>query len=594
MIRKLIIINLSLLFPLILSAQMAQVSKKYHLEELEESINTKYDEAAPVISPDGKVLYFFVAKHPDNTFGDDSQDIWYSEMDANGNWSPAVHLDSPLNKNHGNQVFSVLNNGNTLFVRGTGKRDEVGFSLTHRSGRGWSSLEELKVEGFEEMNKNRFSGATLSSDMQHMILYFSENPRLLWSDLYYSKRLSGNKFSKPVKLPKNLNTGYDEFGPFLSPDDKVLYFASARKDLSIGGADLYASYRLDDTYMKWSDPVNLGAPISTPAFDGYISVDMEGNIYVSMAGKRIDGGNLNLYRVVPREIKMSLEGVVKEEQTGKFISAPVVITYEGKADTTLTSYQRDGSFRRTLVSEGKYTVKTNVPGFYPVEKSFLLKDVFEDTLVHVDLLLNPVAKDYIVKGKVYDSKTKELINGAEVRMGVNIDELTQTTTADKGVFSFNLNGGGDYHISANHSGYMEGTSAVNVNSEGGTFPAEVYLDPIEVGTTVVLKNIYFDFDKTTLKSESFVELDKVVNFLTDNGTLEIEISGHTDSKGTDSYNKDLSQGRAESVVQYLIEHGIQEYRLKAKGYGEEKPIATNDTDEGRAENRRVEFTVLAK
>ena len=145
---------------------------------------------------------------------------------------------------------------------------------------------------------------------------------------------------------------------------------------------------------------------------------------------------------------------------------------------------------------------------------------------------------------------------------------------------------------ANHSGYLESSSLVSVHSDGGEFIADIFLEPIEVGTTVVLKNIYFDFDKTTLKPESFIELDKVVKFLNDNPTLQIEISGHTDSKGSDSYNKDLSQGRAESVVSYLTEHGIDGFRMVPKGYGEEKPVATNDTDEGRAENRRVEFTVL--
>jgi outer membrane protein OmpA-like peptidoglycan-associated protein len=120
------------------------------------------------------------------------------------------------------------------------------------------------------------------------------------------------------------------------------------------------------------------------------------------------------------------------------------------------------------------------------------------------------------------------------------------------------------------------------------------LQPIEVGITVRLKNIYFDFDKTTLKEESFPELNKVVDFLKRNGTVEIEIAGHTDSKGTDDYNVNLSQGRSQSVVDYIASQGIDGYRLGAHGYGEGKPIDTNDTDAGRANNRRVEFTVRKK
>lgn len=117
---------------------------------------------------------------------------------------------------------------------------------------------------------------------------------------------------------------------------------------------------------------------------------------------------------------------------------------------------------------------------------------------------------------------------------------------------------------------------------------------IEVGVTVRLENIYFDFDKTTLKSESFTELNKVVELLNQNSSVEIEIAGHTDNKGSDQYNEDLSQGRSQSVVDYLISQGIASYRLSARGYGESKPVDTNDTDAGRANNRRVEFTVLKK
>ncbi len=118
------------------------------------------------------------------------------------------------------------------------------------------------------------------------------------------------------------------------------------------------------------------------------------------------------------------------------------------------------------------------------------------------------------------------------------------------------------------------------------------MTPIEVGVTVRLKNIYFDFDKTTLKPESYVELDKVVDFLKQNSHVSIEISGHTDSKGSDEYNLNLSQGRSQAVVDYVASQGIDKNRLQAHGYGEAKPIDTNDTDEGRANNRRVEFTIL--
>jgi len=109
---------------------------------------------------------------------------------------------------------------------------------------------------------------------------------------------------------------------------------------------------------------------------------------------------------------------------------------------------------------------------------------------------------------------------------------------------------------------------------------------------VRLKNIYFDYSKASLKKESFVELEKVVTFLNENPTVEIEIQGHTDSDGPDAANLSLSQNRSQSVVNYIISQGISSGRLRAKGFGETKPIDTNQTPEGRANNRRVEFTVL--
>ena len=142
---------------------------------------------------------------------------------------------------------------------------------------------------------------------------------------------------------------------------------------------------------------------------------------------------------------------------------------------------------------------------------------------------------------------------------------------------------------------MNSTDSVSINSEAES-PAvkNIFLVPIEVGLTVRLKNIYFDFDKTTLKSESFIELNKVVEFLKQNRSVEIEIEGHTDSKGADAYNETLSQGRSQSVVDYLSAQGIEGSRLTAHGYGEAKPIDTNETEDGRANNRRVEFMIVKK
>lgn len=200
-----------------------------------------------------------------------------------------------------------------------------------------------------------------------------------------------------------------------------------------------------------------------------------------------------------------------------------------------------------------------------------------------------------MNGIVYNEKTNEPISATlEITIAEN-EFKRKKNTNNAGYYESEMPQLGIYRIAAKAEGYLNATDSIEHMDEGTlSYVKDIYLKPIEIGTTVRLNNIFFDFDKTTLKSESYVELDKVVEFMNNNSTLEIEIAGHTDSKGSDDYNLNLSQGRAQAVVDYIISQGIESYRLMAKGYGETVPLETNDTEEGRAYNRRVEFTVLKK
>lgn len=279
---------------------------RFHLENLGRKVNTAYHEAGPVVSADGTILYFFVSNHPENTYKkDNSQDIWYSELQSDGSWGQAIHMGKPLNQNHSNQVFTVLPDGNTLLIRGGKSKNSKGFSLVHRvSGNTWGSPEELKVDGLKQMNLGKFYGATMSSRGDYMVLYMSEKENSSISDLYLSKKTGENTWSQPVKIGGKINTSRDEFAPFLAPDDKTMYFASNQKlGEVVGGMDIYKTTRLDDTWLNWSDPVNLGRPLNTRAFDAYMSVDTHGNIFTTQSGKTVDGGNLDIFGLKERPVK---------------------------------------------------------------------------------------------------------------------------------------------------------------------------------------------------------------------------------------------------------------------------------------------------
>lgn len=560
---------------------------RYELSKIKE-VSSPYHDAAPVVSPDGKKLYFFVVDHPSNTYGKTgTQDIWMSTRDDKGVWSAPQHLGSPFNQSKANQVFQVLSDG-TLLVRGGRSKNEMGFSLVSPGG-AWT---ELKIKDFESMAKGRFNGATISADRKHMVLYFSEQPGAVKSDLYVSHESGGN-WSRPEKLKFSNNT--DEFAPFIGPDNKTLFFASDR--LGLGGqgrADIYKATRLDDTWTNWSEVSNVGKSVNTAAADDYFSMDANGNVYTARANSRVDGGNLDIFILVPKNIKITVAGTIYDEKTNQPLTSSVTVTVKDVKPVALKTPET-GKYETRIPETNEYQISASASGYQPKDLTISLPVLGGDTTLVTDVYLTPIAKKLVLTGNVFDKKTNQPL-AAKVDFILRPDtRSTYSVGAEGGKFSLEVGKLGRYVLVGSSEGYLPATDSLEFSSEDlSPVSRDLYLAPIEVGLTVRLKNIYFDFNKTTLKSESFVELNKVVDFLQANPTVEVEIGGHTDSKGTDEYNNQLSQGRSQAVVDYLAQQGIDAARLTAKGYGESKPIDTNDTPEGQANNRRVEFTVLKK
>jgi outer membrane protein OmpA-like peptidoglycan-associated protein len=339
----------------------------------------------------------------------------------------------------------------------------------------------------------------------------------------------------------------------------------------------------------------MGKPINTSALDFYFTIDKSGNIFTSRANKAIEGAQLDLYMLVPKTIKVNLAGFVYNQKTNDPLQAQVEVKIKDKEPIKLQSAV-DGKFETKVPEITEYTISATAEGFLPKTETFKVPKISADTTISVQVLLTPVAKKLMIVGKVYDAKTEKVIMNANLDITLKGDRRTNFKfPAQDGRYEKEIPKLGWYMITTSSSGYLNATDSVSfANEEISPVTKDIYLTPIEVGLTVRLKNIFFDFDKTTLKKESFTELNRVVDFLKRNGSVEIEIAGHTDAKGSDDYNLSLSQGRSQSVVDYLVSQGIDGARLTAQGYGETKPLETNDTDEGRAVNRRVEFTVLKK
>jgi OmpA-OmpF porin, OOP family len=489
------------------------------VENLGPRVNSDLAELRPTISPDGKLLFFIIENHPANTKYNsvpNSQDIWYSEKDSLGKWSEAMHLGYPLNTMQYNAVYWVSPDNNRILIRGAfmnGAYYGKGISLSNldKNGR-WGEPNMLIIKNYEKYDRGAQSGATMASDGQTLLLYMTPDKGSPNNDIFVCFLEKNGTWSEPKSLGKKINAPEtNEMTPYLSADGVTMYFSSNRPG-GLGDNDIWMTKRLDKTWEKWSDPVNLGAPINTPDWDAFFTLDAGGEYaYLTTNLNTIGESDIVQVKLLEREKPnpvVMVDGNVYNSKTKQPLSAKLL--YETLPDGVEAgngvSSPVDGAFKIVLPYDKNYSIRATADKFF--------------------------------------SQSENL----------NLDSLIK-------------------------AGYKQ-------------IHKDLYLVPIEIGQVVRLNNVFFDFDKSNLRTESFVELDRVVKLLMDNPTMEIELSAHTDSRGSDEYNFNLSDNRAKSCMEYIISKGVPASRITSHGYGESRPVATNETDEGRQLNRRVEFKIM--
>ncbi|MBA4850307.1 OmpA family protein [Emticicia sp. BO119] len=541
---------------LLLAVITSFLAKAQKLEQLGSAINTEYSELNPIISPDDKTLYFVRVSHPSNSFGTKgspdapgSHDVWYSEKRDDGNWTIARRMPNTINKDQFNDLFSITPDGTKILISGVyhnGRRDNtVGISMCKRTKTGWSEPEQIVIPKFEEICKGQYLTACLSNDGKTLILAFSEKKNSKEDNLFVCFLGRDGKWSKPESLGPDINTGSTETTPFLASDNYTLYFASDRKD-GLGGTDIWVSKRKDRSWTKWSKPVNMGDKVNTDANEYSFTVAASGE-YAYMSTKKNSVGKNDIVRFKLREEK-------KEE--------PVVAGLQ--------------------TSEKSEEQKNLDNGGTPIDPNSLAP--------------TPVV---IVSGRVMDSKTGKPVQDAKIiyRVLPDGEEGEAYTNPATGIWTIVLPYGAKYSYRAEAKefiGIEKFIDLTQVKEHKEIKNDMVIVAPIEVGVELPLNNIFFEYAKATLRPDSYPELDRIVDTMKENPNLVIEIQGHTDNVGSNESNMKLSQDRAEAVRKYLLSKKIQAARVTSVGYGETKPIATNDTEEGKAQNRRVQLAIVRK
>ncbi|MDQ3394172.1 MAG: OmpA family protein [Bacteroidota bacterium] len=512
-------------------------------------VNSEWDDFAPVLNED-ETLMIFTTKRKDGNLNEDVdldnfafEDI-FSSTKTGGKWNKAQNLGPTVNTKFHDSNLALSRDGKTLYLYKDDNGGDIYFSNQLANGT-WS-----KPQALSESINSSFAELSISISPDNNTMFFSSNRPGGYGgiDIFMCTKDDRGKWGKSVNLGPNINTEYDEESPFIDYDGKTLYFSSKGRK-GMGQYDIFKSV-YDSAERTWSEPLNLGFPINTPDDDVFFVSTKDGKrgYYASV---REDGmGYLDIYMVTipdlnaPKEMLASKENMQREKP-------------EINKDVT-----------RVIQPE-------------PTVKESAIKPT---TLI--------VRIEDMNGSQPLDAKVSLVSDQSKI--SIPFKKL------EKGVYQFTLSNPSDeeFMLASEKDGYMFKNFRILVpaaSEQAREIKRKVEMDKLQVGLNTVLRNIYFDFNKSSFTMNSYAELNKLEKMLSDNPGMKVEIAGHTDRVGTKEYNHDLSKKRANAVVNYLTNKGIDARRLNSKGYGQDRPLASNDDEkEGRALNRRVEFKVLSQ
>ncbi|HYG40072.1 MAG TPA: OmpA family protein [Cytophagales bacterium] len=524
---------------------------KYSIKNIGNEINSDFPEFAPLVNADETIMVF-TSRREDNISPDKYQDNEFYEdifiaKKVDGKWSDVKNLGEGVNTKYHDSGVGLSADGKTLYLRHDDNGGDIYSSELQGDGT-WSKPSALK--GINSPYSE--NSVSISSD-GNILFFSSDRPGGFGNlDLYYSILDKKGNWSTPKNLGSKINTESNDDGPFIDYDKKSLFFSS-KGHKGIGGYDIFMS-EYDSALLEWKDPINIGYPVNTPDDDIYFvkSVNKNSGYYASVKNDGV--GEKDIYTVVLPSNYEELKKLTSKKETQVVMEkqAPMEIPVEEKAA--------------------------------PVKEPEVKKELKE---INVVINIKEEVSKQLIDAKVsVSSKTRNIVM-----------PLKHT---NKGVYSFSIinEEPNDFVVSIEKEGYMFRTETVSVpmsTDSPKNLKKTFTIGKLRVGFASILRNIYFDNNKATFKIESYSELNKLENLLKENPNYKIKISGHTDNIGDAEFNKHLSQKRANAVVEYLKRKGVDARRLTSEGYGEEKPLASNDDEkDGRELNRRTEFKIIGE
>lgn len=499
-------------------------------------LNSEYDDFAPSISTDGGEI-IFTSSRPNgkqaNEVGDYDKDIYTSSSEGL-KWAKPVAIKGGVNTATDDISNNISYDGTKMLLH----RDDNGQFDIYESelkGANWTDPKKLHFQ-ISSNRANEIYGA-YSNDGWSVFFARDNSTRSTGYDIMYSSMQSKiERDFKAATMLSEVNTGFNDGPIYLHIDGETMYIASQGR-ASLGGYDIFVSKKVQG---KWTPPKNLGYPINTPYDDFFFASTANGK-FAYIASNRDGGqGGYDIYKVT-----FWGDDKLPHIETEDYLLASAIMP----------------------IKDNQIEAKVDVN-----KKSFT-----------------------VFKGKTIDAITKKAVE-AQIEIFDNATGSTIetfTTNSATGKFIITLASGKNYGILVKADGYLFHSENFDIpkGAADNLVDKTIELKNIKIGSTIALRNIFFDTGKSTLRSESNTELDRLVKLLKDVPNLKIELSGHTDNTGSATLNNELSKARAEAVVTYLKAKGIAANRLTSEGYGSSQPVATNNTAAGRQENRRTEFKI---
>ncbi|MFT6281122.1 MAG: outer membrane protein OmpA-like peptidoglycan-associated protein [Salibacteraceae bacterium] len=592
------------------------------VKNIGEAINGPGPDYAPVVSLDGNSIYFtsrrkwddrLETKFRDPMLYNYPEDIFVSYADFEGDWTPPTRLEFCVDS---------LNEA-TISVSSDERRIYVYQDITGAGDIYYSDIKDndrfgdiVKLQ-HEEVNTEYWeTHCTITPDGQNMYFASDRPDGYGGRDIYRIVKLPNGEWSKAQNMGPEINTPNDEDSPFIAVNNKTLYYSS-NGETSMGGFDVFVTFR--DDQNTWSTPTNMGFPINSTGDDIFYTTTIDGLKGYLSSFRKGGYGEKDIYEIQNDYLGNNPISSIK----GQFLmidGTPVPDNVSVKIRCTNCKIESDKEINPRIKSQSMFFAVIKRCKDYEVDyyqSGTLLRTeklVTSCNNENEEINLKEYIGEYALVGTVADDKTLEYLKGAVVSfLDPETDQLIKTFTMDaNGAFVSDIlkeNIPGDriaFNIKVEKEDYL--TQTFKLDSVLGFFPT-LKLDylitkneiGIDIGAVFDLNPIYFDVDKSNIRPDAAMELDKIVKIMNENPSIKIELGSHTDCRASKGYNKALSGRRATSSAQYIKSRITNPKQIYGKGYGESKlvndcgcegSVVSDCSEEEHQANRRTEFKIV--